>query len=344
MCISLAAAALVAATIASPAMALGSTDNDDTTPPEGIAFGVIGDVPYGDAEIAAFPSYVDDLNAHSELSFVGHLGDIKTGSSACTDDYFATIKAAFDRFTLPLVYTPGDNEWTDCHRANNGTYDPLERLAAVRDVFFPKPGTTLGAPMSVSSQSRQGYPENVNFRTGNVTITALDIPGSNNSLAPWSGLGNTSATPEQLDEVDKRTKADIRQLQLAFKDARKHGDTSVVVLTQADMFDPTVPNPDPANYSGYLPLVTALIEESNGFDGPVYLINGDSHVFNQDHPLAEGSPWLSFYDQPAPATNLTRVTVDGSENAQDWLKVSSDGAHGTSTLSFERVPFTHPAH
>src|SRR4051794_21033354 len=41
------------------------------------SFAVIGDVPYGDAEFQAFPSYIQDINAHTELSFVAHVGDIK---------------------------------------------------------------------------------------------------------------------------------------------------------------------------------------------------------------------------------------------------------------------------
>ena len=61
-----------------------------------------------------------------------HLGDIKNGSSRCDDSYFAQIAAGFSSLTIPLIFTPGDNEWTDCHRANNGAYDPLERLAALR--------------------------------------------------------------------------------------------------------------------------------------------------------------------------------------------------------------------
>ena len=36
-----------------------------------------------------------------------------------------------------MIYVPGDNEWTDCHRANNGGYDPLERLAFLRAMFYP---------------------------------------------------------------------------------------------------------------------------------------------------------------------------------------------------------------
>jgi hypothetical protein len=66
-------------------------------------------------------------------------------ATKCADEYFAAIRKNFDTFTLPLVYTPGDNEWTDCHRTNNGAYGPLGRLDKVRETFFPKPGTTLGA-------------------------------------------------------------------------------------------------------------------------------------------------------------------------------------------------------
>ena len=43
-----------------------------------------------------------------------------------------------------VVLTPGDNEWTDCHRVAAGEYQPLERLAKLREVFYPVPGMTIG--------------------------------------------------------------------------------------------------------------------------------------------------------------------------------------------------------
>lgn len=347
------AALLLSTALASPAMASSmsgpgqvgkaTVSAQSAGDNSGFSFGMIGDVPYGAAEIAAFPSYIQDLNAHKELSFVGHVGDIKDGSSLCTTDYFNSIRSDFNAFTLPLVYTPGDNEWTDCHRPNNGAYNPLERLTTVRDIFFPKPGTTLGRPMKVDSQVAQGYPENVSFREHGVSFAALNIPGSDNSMLPWSGLGQTAPTAAQVTEVDARTKADIQKLTETFSQAKARGDRAVVIMTQADMFDPTVANPAQADYAAYTPLFNSLIQQSNAFGGPVYLINGDSHVFNEDHPLAAGSSWLSFYGQNTAAANLTRVTVDGSSNAQDWLKVTANPKGSASVLSFERIPFTHPA-
>jgi hypothetical protein len=271
-----------------------------------------------------------------------HLGDIKNGSSQCTTSYFEQIRADFDLFEDPLVFTPGDNEWTDCHRPNNGSYNPLERLTKVRQLFFPHPGHTLGQhAVDVTAQTTQGYPENVTYERAQVAFAAVHIVGSNNSLAPWTG--NTTATPEQTAEVLGRTAADIGLIRDTFQLAASHRDRAVVLLTQADMFDPTVANPSQADFGAYKPLVQTLIEESNAFGGPVYLINGDSHVYNQDHPLAAGSSWLSFYGQAAAATNLTRVTVDGSSNARDWLKVTSNPAGTPDVLSFERIAYTHPA-
>jgi Calcineurin-like phosphoesterase len=138
------------------------TEANDHKP--AFTFAVIGDIPYGDAQIARFPKVIDQINADPTVQLVDHLGDIKSGSSTCANEYFAMIKADFDRFVDPLVYTPGDNEWTDCHRPNNGSYNPLERLAKVREVFFPCPDKTLGHnSVRVWSQADQGFVENVSY-------------------------------------------------------------------------------------------------------------------------------------------------------------------------------------
>jgi hypothetical protein len=43
----------------------------------------------------------------------------------------------FSQFNKPVFYIPGDNEWTDFRRTNNGGYDPIERLAHLRKVMIP---------------------------------------------------------------------------------------------------------------------------------------------------------------------------------------------------------------
>ena len=323
---------------AGPAGAAQADAHRDAGPEGAYSFAVIGDIPYGDAQVAAFPGWIRQINADPAVRSVVHVGDIKNGSTVCSDDYFDLIRRDFDTFEDPLVYTPGDNEWTDCHRTNNGAYDPLERLARLRATFFGQPGRTLGQDsFPVTSQADRGFPENVRYRRAGVTFVAANVTGSNNGLQPWSGLGHTEPTPEQRQAVQDRVAADIDELHDAFATARARHDKGVVVLQQADMFDPTY-TPTWDDISAFQPWVQALVEESSRFDGPVYLFDGDSHVYNADHPVAAGSAWLSTYGVRGSADNLTRVTVDGSSNNKDYLRVTV-GAPGEHLLSWERVPY-----
>jgi hypothetical protein len=326
-------AALGATTFAGPAAYAGNGQDK----PGHETFAVIGDVPYGAAQIEAFPRWIDQINADPDVSTVFHVGDIKNGSTRCDDAYYRMIRTQFDRFADPLVYTPGDNEWTDCHRANNGSYDPLERLAFDRSVFFDRPGVTMGRKAKVTVPDA-AFPENVQLRRNRVTFGVIHVVGSNNDLAPWSGLGLAAATPEQVAEERARMDASITLVRKAFADARKRNDRAVVLMQQADMFDPTyVPEPD--DISAFRPLVQALVDETNAFDGEVYLVNGDSHIYNSDRPLAPGSVWLSRYGVTGSAAGLERITVDGSDNNKDWLKVTVNRPGADRVLSWERIPY-----
>jgi hypothetical protein len=101
---------------------------------------VVGDNPYGAAKLSGFPGFVEFINADPKVDLVAHVGDIKAGSDLCTDQYFETIRDLFAQFNDPLVFTPGDNEWTDCHRANNGKYEPTERPTNFERCFSHRPG------------------------------------------------------------------------------------------------------------------------------------------------------------------------------------------------------------
>ncbi|HEX3335656.1 MAG TPA: hypothetical protein VHS54_04295 [Jatrophihabitans sp.] len=104
------------------------------------------------------------------------------------------------------------------------------------------------------------------------------------------------------------------------------------------MFDPTVADPSYADYYAFTPIVAAIARESAAFRGPVYLFNGDSHVYNSDNPLAAGSPWLSFYKITTAVTNLSRITIDGSTAVNNYLRVSVQ-PRGPQVLTWTRVPF-----
>ena len=106
------------------------------------------------------------------------------------------------------------------------------------------------------------------------------------------------------------------------------------------MFDPTYTPDFTTDISAFQPLVQTLVDEASAFDGQVYLVNGDSHVYNSDRPLASGSAWLTTYGVSGSAGNLERLTVDGSGNNKDWLRVTVNRPGAEHVLSWERIPYT----
>ena len=280
------------------------------------SFAVIGDTPYGSSQLSLFPKRIAQINADADVRMVGHLGDI--GAGICSDSYYQKIKANFNKFTDPLVYTPGDNEWADCHRASIGKANPLERLSAIRSVFFPTAGQTLGQnPISVTAQS--GYKENVSFAAGGLTISTLHIVGSENDLRPWSGLGFTKATVEQVAEEKARVNAAVAQVQSAFATAKANNSRAVVLMTQADMFAPGTQSTGYRN--AFQTIVRVIASESKAFSKRVFLFNGDSHSYAKDNPLTNPK-WLSFYGISGAASNLTRVTIEGEANVDEYVRVN----------------------
>ncbi|WP_166784444.1 PKD domain-containing protein [Cryobacterium sp. TMT1-2-1] len=297
---------------------------------DSFSFAVIGDVPYGSAQIAAFPRQIDQINADPTVQLASHLGDISSPLN-CTDSYYSAIKTQFDRFVDPFVYTPGDNEWADCHRATVGKANPLDRLSAVRRTFFPAPGTTLGMNrIGVSAQS--GYPENVLFDAGGMTIAAVHIVGSNNDLNTWTGLGYSSPTTAQKAEVTARTNAGNTLMRDAFAQARANGSRAVVLITQADMF---APGADGSTYrTAFQSLVKTIAAESLSFAKPVFLVNGDTHNWASDKPLMS-STWRSYYGVASAVPNLSRITVKGGTSEWTKFTVVADAA----VLKVQRIPF-----
>jgi hypothetical protein len=316
--------------------ATGTPDDRSTTP---VTLAVIGDTPYGLPQVANFPTDVAEINADPLVRAVVHLGDIKNGSSRCDTSYYSTILNDFTRFKDPLVYTPGDNEWTDCHRANNGGYVPAERLSTIRDMFFPDPGQSLGGRSKALDFQAGPYIENVRWSQSRVEFGTLDVPGSNNDWAPWFGV--SPQRQAQVDEYTGRNAADIAWLDHVFASARNHDAAAVVLAIQADMWDPAFSgvNDQPASYDHFTDFVHELASQSLAWERPVLLLNGDSHLFVDDHPLSASAPAYqrTMFGLSQPVPNLRRITINGSTSpCHEWLKLTIDPL-ATGIFSYGRV-------
>jgi len=105
--------------------------------PAPFSFAAFGCMPYarhaGSDE--GFRRLLAEVDRH-QPAFAVHLGDTLGGDEPATDAFYLRRRDDFNRLATALVYTPGDNEWTDTHRPGAGGFDPLERLARLREVYF----------------------------------------------------------------------------------------------------------------------------------------------------------------------------------------------------------------
>jgi hypothetical protein len=329
----------------------------NTTRNDRVTVAVFGDWPYADALGNRFllenaSLLIDSVNADPDVSLVIHVGDIHSGSEPCTSagilppiaksmpGWNQAIFYQFQQFAFPVVYTPGDNEWADCHKSKQLiSGHPLKELASVRQLFFSQPGHTPGGQDKlVSSQATAFDPahpedaqfvENVMWEDAKVMFVTVNLPGgSNNDLAPWTAPFNTPADQAaQTTERTQRTAADIRWLTAAFDIARTNNDKAVVVLTQADMWDPAaLPAAGGAGLDQYTPFVQALADNTGQSGLQVLLVNGDTHLFNVDQPLADPNSATGKIHHTQAVPNLTRIVVQGSTNSPaEWLKLTIDG-------------------
>jgi hypothetical protein len=308
---------------------------------------VIGDMPYGDEKVAAFPEFIDFMNKDKKLDLVAHVGDIKNGSSLCTDEYFEDVREQLDRLKDPVVFTPGDNEWTDCHRANNGNYKPTERLAQLRSEFFPVAGETIGGRgkhvlTQANDPAHSDYVENVMWMESKVVFATFNQQGSNNdseATNPWTGAW--AGDPDQAAERAARDAANLDWLTETFATAEANGAKGVVLLFQADMWDAALTH---AQLDAHDVFVQAIGDAAIEFDQPVLMVVGDSHEFKLDNPYDGSAAYQAQHPGFTPvAPNITRIIVEGATTVPDtfeYLRLTIDpGKKASQLFSWERVAY-----
>ncbi|WP_276359415.1 hypothetical protein [Daejeonella sp. H1SJ63] len=266
---------------------------------EFIAF---GDMPYRlPADYTRFETLIKQVNKEKP-AFSVHVGDFKSGSTLCSDEYFNKIHGYFETFSQPLIYTPGDNEWTDCNREAAGSYNPLERLSTLRKLFFSNTKSFGKKKMELNTQAEDPafseYVENLSWEYGGVQFATIHLVGSNNNFRPGGDntefLGREKANLAWIDEVYRRA-------------ADKKG---LVFFTQADMFNGGKIAPV------FQEICNKLSELSRKYDKPVLWVNGDSHRFIVDKPLLNP-------DKRSTILNFTRLQVFGDADMAS-VRISVD--------------------
>lgn len=279
---------------------------------ETFSFVALGDLPYGSDDTAGekYRTLITQINA-LKPAFSIHVGDFKAGSARCSDEEFARQRKHFDLFKGAVIYTPGDNDWTDCGRKSNGSYDPPERLEKLRAQFF-KSDTSLGqTPLPVASQANtlaeySTFIENQRWKFSNTLFTTLHIVGSDNRFAP----NNVQAEKEFL----ARDQANIAWINETFRAAASQNVQTLVFAFQADVIRVMSRSGTLAETTGYHATIEkTLMPLAKGFKGAILIVHGDSHTFKFDQAFLFKSQVLkNVYRLEVPGASTTaavRVTI-----------------------------------
>lgn len=347
-----AAVALVLGLVAVAAPAIAVAERTATNEKDfEYAVGLWGDLPYSAAQAdIGVPNLIADMNSQ-KLAFSVHDGDLKAGNGAtanppsvpCADELYEQALGYLNALDAPAMFTPGDNDWTDCDRPGNGGFNSLERLDKERQVFFSTP---YSAGRKKLKQDVQTDPtclayvsgpatgptvtkpapcvENRRWTFKDVTYVTLNVQGSCNNLC------DTAPNPA---EFAARNAANIAWLRAAFAEAKAEGSAAVMIISQAnpgfDQSDPTrapLRNPrtlaeaNPA-LDGFQSFLTAVRQETIAFAKPVAYVHGDSHYFRVDKPLLDANG--------SRLENFTRVETFGDNaatglNDVHWVKALVD--------------------
>ena len=230
---------------APPTTAPPSRGPATTLPPtEPFRIALIGDTGYSAAQDQLLLKTRTAISSRP-YAFVVHDGDVQGPAAPCADERLRYVHEVFDGFSVPLVFTPGDNEWAGCPV-------PAERLAAIRQLFFST-GESLGQRRIPLTRQAAPFVENARWMAGNVVFATLNVPGPTGKSRGAEGL----------------SAANIAWLNEAFDLARDQDSPGVMIIWQDDPFAGGSDDD----------LQAALVERALAFGKPVVLVHGDSHVY-----------------------------------------------------------------
>ena len=292
------------------AATLGLTSCAEETNQEKFEFVVVADTAYKvPKDYPVYDKLIARIN-QEDPAFTIHLGDLFSGQTNCGEGNLERARRDFDKFEHPVVYTPGDNEWTDCHREASGGYDPLERLTNLRKLFF-ETSAGLGKtklPLETQTSTGAGLIENALWQKGDVLFATLHIVGSNNGLRD-AGVEQTDAEYTSRNDANKNWLKDV------FEQADERGAKALVLAYHANMFI------EPADPDGFKDMRMLIGQYGEAYGKPILLVHGDYHEFIVDRPYlprvqkTPGAKIIRLQTYGWPDAKAVKIHVDTSTEA-----------------------------
>jgi calcineurin-like phosphoesterase family protein len=292
-------AAMLSAVLGSSLMA--NVMAADAATDDKVVFAVMGDMPYNDAEKAMFSlpdgkivKAIQELNPPVLIFY----GDFNKGNNSCTDSSFKELKGLMANL-LPgkVIYTPGDNDWTDCDRTSmKERFDELERLAFIRNLFYSEKAAAMYK--DVPNLTRQeGTVENAAWEINGLVFGTLHLPGTNDGRMEILKTDVDHA----LNEADRRDESNDKWLDSLFEKANAEGKHGLVVTLQADIYRPEEGVADKVcdkesrqDCDGLKRIRDKIATMAKSFNKPLLLIHGDTNGYCFNRPVSEAQNFWHF--------------------------------------------------
>lgn len=277
-------------------------------PDRSFSFAVLGDVPYSTLDIEQTRQVLATID--EQYQFTIHIGDLKSSTESCSDSLLDERLALLGTSLRPLVFVPGDNEWTDCLKERAGSFRPFNRLDHLRQRAFSG-GRSLGRqtmPFEQQARLQPRYPvmENLRWVLNGVLFVTLNRPG---------GVDLRNFTNDESRLYGDLHEANEAWLRSAFEQARRQSIRLLVIATHANpSFENDVqPWRRRLKRDAHGRFRRLLADLASGFDGQILFIHGDTHWFQVNQPLVDRTG--------EEVTNLTRLESFGTPFSASWVQV-----------------------
>jgi len=243
---------------------------------------VLADTPYSDKEkvmLQGPDGILYQLINQANPSAVLHLGDFKSGGEACTDKVLSEHKLLLNQITPgKLIFTPGDNDWTDCDRASlTQRFDELERLDFLLELIHEtRPLLDINLP-NLRTQQRQR--ENKLWINDRLAVSTLHLVGTSNGRVEITQSDPAKAR-KRADERDQANFSWLKEIEAQAKDF-----DALIIGFQADIYQQSVVQATVCDDSGLI-ACDAFIAYRQAFKAiakrlnkPVLVSHGDTGDF-----------------------------------------------------------------
>jgi hypothetical protein len=235
-----------------------------------VTFYAMGDVPYAPGEDVLLPQQVAKLPKDGE--FVIHVGDIKSGKTACDEAVYQKVSGILGKSVPPVFIIPGDNEWNDC-------MNPAEAWT-LWDQYFMRFDRRWQHRFPIFRQLERE--ENFSFVKGNVLFIGVNVVGGRvHDAAEWK-----QRHAEGLDWIRRNLK-------------RSGSKVSSMVL-----FGHALPAKKHDDFFG------PFNADAKKFNKPILYLHGDGHRWIYDRPFAAKNILRVQVDQGGIAPPLQVIVTD----------------------------------